>query len=36
MKIIDFAFPGDGRIEEKEKDRKISRLGKGVTKDMEC
>ena len=34
-KIIDFAVPGDSRI-EKEKDRKISRLGKGVTEDMEC
>ena len=33
-KIIDFAVPGDSRIEEK--DRKISRLGKGVTEDMEC
>ena len=35
-KIIDFAVPGDSRIEEKEKDRKISRLGKGVTEDTEC
>ena len=35
-KIIDFAIPEDSRIEEKEKDRKISRLGKGVTEDMEC
>ena len=35
-KIIDFAVPGDSRIEEKQKDRKISRLGKGVTEDMEC
>ena len=35
-KIIDFAVPGDSRIEEKEKDRKISRLGKGVTEDIEC
>ena len=37
-KIIDFAFPGDSRIEEKEKDKieKISRPGKGVTEDMEC
>ena len=35
-KIIDFAVPGYSRIEEKEKDRKISRLGKGVTEDMEC
>ena len=34
-KIIDFAVPADNRIEEKEKD-KISRLGKGVTEDMEC
>ena len=33
-KLID--FPGYSRIEEKEKDRKISRLGKGVTEDMEC
>ena len=32
-KIIDFAFPGDSRIEEKEK---VSRVGKGVTEDMEC
>ena len=29
-KTIDFAVSGDSRIEEKEKDRKISRLGKGV------
>ena len=36
-KLIDFAFPGDSRIEEKEKGkRKISRVGKGVTEDMEC
>ena len=35
-KIINFAVPGDSRIEGKEKDRKISRLGKGVTEDMEC
>ena len=36
-KIIDFAVPADSRIEEKEKeDRKVSRLGKGVTEDMEC
>ena len=36
-KIIDFAVPGDSRIEEKEKDkRKLSRLGNGVTEDMEC
>ena len=36
-KIIDFAVPGDRRIEEKEKDdRKISRLGKGVTGDTDC
>ena len=35
-KIIDFAVPGDSRVEEKGKDnRKISRLGKGVTEDME-
>ena len=33
-KIIDFAIPGDSRIEEK--DRKISRLEKKVTEDMEC
>ena len=32
-KIID---SGDSRIEEKEKDRKTSRLGKGVTEDREC
>ena len=37
-KIIDIAVPGDSRIEEKEKDEteKISRLGKGVTKEMKC
>ena len=35
-KMIDFAVPGDSRIEEKDKDRKISRLGKGVTEDMQC
>ena len=35
-KIIDFAVPGDSRIEEKEKDRKVSRVGKEVTEDMEC
>ena len=35
-KIIDFVVPGDSRIEEKEKERKTSRLGKGVTEDMEC
>ena len=36
-KIIDFAVPGDSRIEEKQKqDIKISRVGKGVTEDMEC
>ena len=35
-KVIDFAVPGDSRIEKKEKDRKMSRIGKGVTKDMEC
>ena len=34
-KIIDFEVHGDSRIEEKEKDRKISRLGKGITEDME-
>ena len=34
-KIKDFSVPGDSRIKEKEKD-KISRLGKGVTEDMEC
>ena len=34
-KTNDFAVPGDNRI-EKEKDKKISRLGKGVTEDMEC
>ena len=33
-KIIDFAVPGDSRIEEKA--RKISTVGKGVTEDMEC
>ena len=33
-KIIDFAVLGDSRIEEKEKD-KISRLGTGVTEDMD-
>ena len=36
-KIIDNVVPGDSRIEEKEKDkRKISRLEKRVTEDMEC
>ena len=40
-KMIDFAVPGYSRIEEKEKDRKekdrkISRLGKGVVEDREC
>ena len=35
-KIIDFAVPGDSRIEERKKGRKISRLGQGVTEDMEC
>ena len=43
-KIIDFSVPRDSRIEEKERDkiekyqdlRKIPRLGKGVTEDMEC
>ena len=36
-KIIDFEVSGDSRIEEKEKGkRKIPRLGKGVTEDMEC
>ena len=34
--IIDFAVPRDSRVEEKEKDKKISRLWKGVTGDMEC
>ena len=35
-KKIDFEVPGERRIEEKEKDRKISRIGKGDTEDMEC
>ena len=36
-KIIDFAIPGDSKIEEKKKGKiEISRLGKGVTEDMEC
>ena len=37
-KIIDFAVPGDSRIEEKEKDKiqKYQDLGRGVTEDMEC
>ena len=35
-KIIDFLVPGYSRIEEKEKDTKISRLGRSVTEDMEC
>ena len=36
-KIIDFAVPGDSRIEKKEReDRKISRSKKGVTEDLEC
>ena len=30
-KIIDSAIPGVSRIEEKKQDRKISRLGKGIT-----
>ena len=36
-KIIDFAFPGDSWIEEKEKDEieKYEDLGEGVTEDME-
>ena len=34
-KIIEFTVRGDSRIEEKEKDRKISRLRKGVTEGME-
>ena len=36
--IIDFVVPGDSRVEEKEKDKieKGVKLGKGVTKDMEC
>ena len=33
-KIIDLAVPEDISIEEKEKDRKISRLRKGVTEYM--
>ena len=32
-KIIDFAVPGDSRIEEREKDKMRE---KGVTEDMEC
>ena len=37
-KIIDFAVPGDSRIDEREKDKieKYQRLGKGFTEDMEC
>ena len=39
-KIIDFAVPGDSRLEEKEKDKIEKYLGKGrgkgVTEDMEC
>ena len=35
-KIIDFAVPRDSSIEKKVKDKKISRLGKGVTEDMKC
>ena len=37
-KIIDFAIPVGSRIEEKEKDkmRKVSRLQKGVSEDLEC
>ena len=37
-KIINFAVPGDSRIEEKEKERteKISRSKKGFTEDLEC
>ena len=35
-KIIDFAVPGDSSIEKKYKgNRKISRVGKRVTEDME-
>ena len=37
-KIIDFAIPGDSRIEEKEKEKieKYLRSKKGVTEDLEC
>ena len=37
-KIIDFTVSGDSRTEEKVKrsDRKISKVGNGVTEDMEC
>ena len=35
-KIIDFASRGESRIEEKQKDRKISRLGKELPEDMKC
>ena len=36
-KIIDFAVPGNSRIEEKEReDSKESRSKKGITKDLEC
>ena len=35
-KIIDFLVLGYFRIEEEDKDRKIPRLGRGVTEDMKC
>ena len=37
-KIIDFAVPGDSRIEEKEKDKieKYQDMGREFTEDMEC
>ena len=35
-KIIDFAVPGDSRIEEKEKDKIEKYHRKGVAENMEC
>ena len=35
-KIIDFAVPGDSRIEEKEKHKTEKYQDLGVTEDMEC
>ena len=35
-KITDFAIAGNSKIQKKEKDRKISRVAKGVTEGMKC
>ena len=36
-KIIDFAVPGNSRIEQNEReDSKVSRSKEGVTKNLEC